>query len=85
MAMQPYSATAAAVCPEGKLEVGGARSSWSTPGRSRPTSAVTTRKTCNSPTRAATTVQDSRQRQSHSRNTMTEIMRTAIHVGVSER
>ena len=50
-ATAPYRQTAAAVCPDGKLDVGGrVASRWATGGRGLPTTAVAARKISTSPT-----------------------------------
>src|SRR5215217_8744157 len=61
-ASAPYRQMAAAVCPEGKLEVGGAWSRWLTGGRRRSTSSVVARKMATSPATATATSIGSRQR-----------------------
>ena len=61
-ASDPHRAMVAAVCPDGKLEVGGASSRCRTGGRSRSTSMVTTRKMATSPATATATSIGSRQR-----------------------
>src|SRR5450432_4283642 len=59
-AIDPYRATDAAVCPDGKLEVGGAWSSRTTFGRGRWTTSVVMTKIVTSPTITATTNSGSR-------------------------
>src|ERR671939_943238 len=61
-ARAPYRATAAAVWPEGKLEVGGAASRCFTGGRERSTRKVTVTKMATSPATATATSIGSRQR-----------------------
>jgi hypothetical protein len=83
IAMQPQRATAAAVCPDGKLAVGGATSSRTTAGRGRWTVAVTEQNTTSSPTRATTRTEDSYHRPSRQRSSSTTTTVTAMAACVS--
>ena len=83
IASEPYSATDAAVCPDGKLEVGGAESSRGTDGRCRSTSSVVPTKIVTSPITLTARKIGSRQRPSRQRSRTKATRPIAITVMVS--
>ena len=82
IAMPPYRARAAAVWPEGKLDVGGAASSRATGGRASWMAKVSARKISSSPAMTVMKIPDSCHRPSRQRSSSTTTTVTPMAVVV---